>query len=81
MRARTHHEMLQWWNEIDKLSRDTKTSLSAAGTEKRVVVDPVQDAVRNVGYEAPTPGVEPIREEHVTVIHTTNATFEPVRQS
>lgn len=70
--------MLQWWNEIDKLSRDTKTSLSAAVTEKRVVVDPVQDAVRNVGYAAPAPIVEPIREEHAAVIPVEGATSGPV---
>lgn len=69
--------MLQWWNEIDKLSRDTKTSLSAAGTEKRVVVDPVQAAVRNVGYETPAPVVETISEKHV-IIPLATATSGPV---
>lgn len=70
--------MLQWWNQIDKLSRDTKTSLSTAGTEKRVVVDPVQAAVTNVGYGTSAPAVEPIPQEHATVIPVATATSGPV---
>ncbi|GAA6016673.1 hypothetical protein JCM11491_000202 [Sporobolomyces phaffii] len=45
-RARTHTEMLAWHEEIDRLSRDTKTA-----TEPRVVVsrDPISAAIANVG--------------------------------
>ncbi|GAA5940901.1 uncharacterized protein JCM15063_000913 [Sporobolomyces koalae] len=48
-RARTHSEMLAWHEEIDHLSRDTKTA-----SEPRTVVsrDPVAAAVTNVGLSS-----------------------------
>ncbi|GAA5832490.1 hypothetical protein JCM3766R1_003098 [Sporobolomyces carnicolor] len=50
-RARTHSEMLAWHEEIDRLSRDTKTA-----SDQRVVVsrDPVSAAIANVGLEDPS---------------------------
>ncbi|GAA5875669.1 hypothetical protein JCM1840_003169 [Sporobolomyces johnsonii] len=50
-RARTHAEMLGWWEECDRLSRDTKTA-----TESHPAVvqrDPVAAAVTNIGYAEP----------------------------
>ncbi|GAA5921700.1 hypothetical protein JCM1841_007095 [Sporobolomyces salmonicolor] len=50
-RARTHAEMVGWWEECDRLSRDTKTA-----TETHPVVvqrDPVAAAVTNIGYAQP----------------------------
>ncbi|GAA5894220.1 uncharacterized protein JCM6883_003753 [Sporobolomyces salmoneus] len=52
-RARTHNEMLAWHEEVDRLSRDTKTA-----TETRTVVsrDPVSAAIANIGIEKPSEG-------------------------
>jgi hypothetical protein len=50
-RARTHNEMLGWWEEMDKLSRDTKTAPVVGKSRKEV--SPIAAAVANVGYEQP----------------------------
>ncbi|ORY64622.1 hypothetical protein BCR35DRAFT_354988 [Leucosporidium creatinivorum] len=49
-RARTHTEMLGWWELLDKLSRDTKTAVES---RTPVVGNPIAAAVANVGYAAP----------------------------
>ncbi|GAA5882480.1 hypothetical protein JCM16303_001757 [Sporobolomyces ruberrimus] len=53
-RARTHNEMLAWHEEIDRLSRDTKTE--ASQNRKVVSRDPVSAAIANVGLENPSEG-------------------------
>lgn len=52
--------MMAWWNEMDRLSRDTKTAVPVV---HKVAVDPISSAVTNVGYapatvEAPTTPVK-----------------------
>ncbi|KAK4700873.1 hypothetical protein P7C70_g5371, partial [Phenoliferia sp. Uapishka_3] len=50
-RARTHTEMLGWWGEMDKLSRDTKaSSVKSSGPVKS---GPIANAVANIGYAEP----------------------------
>ena len=53
-RARTHTEMTGWWEEMDKLSRDTKPQ-SAHSTVGNAHANRVSVAVANVGYAAPAP--------------------------
>lgn len=76
-RARTHSEMLGWWTEMDKLSRDTKSSgsVSTAGAKSNSIAL----AVANIGYAAPEPDVaetpvEPTPKEHVDIVTPTTAT-------
>ncbi|GAA5824643.1 hypothetical protein JCM5353_000786 [Sporobolomyces roseus] len=52
-RARTHTEMLAWHEEIDRLSRDTKTTSAPRVAVSR---DPVAAAIANVGLESPSEG-------------------------
>ncbi|GAA5820136.1 hypothetical protein JCM11251_005498 [Rhodosporidiobolus azoricus] len=49
-RARTHAEMMGWWEALDQLSRDTKTG---TGTTTKIERDPVGVAVANLGYAKP----------------------------
>ena len=53
-RARTHSEMTGWWEEMDKLSRDTKPQ-PAHSTVGNAHANRVSVAVANVGYAAPAP--------------------------
>ncbi|KAL8280370.1 hypothetical protein RQP46_007287 [Phenoliferia psychrophenolica] len=69
-RARTNNEMLGWWGEMDKLSRDTKSSSSVISSGGKN--NAIASAVANIGYAAPeaehasTP-VAPTTKEAVTI--------------
>lgn len=43
--------MMNWWKEMDRLSKDTKVAVPVV---HQVAVDPISSAVANVGY-APVP--------------------------
>ncbi|GAA6001324.1 hypothetical protein JCM10207_006609 [Rhodosporidiobolus poonsookiae] len=72
-RARTHAEMMGWWETLDQLSRDTQNPTQ---TTTKVQRDPVGVAVANIGYSRPSsvttetaqsiasvPGTEIVEEE------------------
>ncbi|GAA5850344.1 hypothetical protein JCM8547_001840 [Rhodosporidiobolus lusitaniae] len=50
-RARTHAEMMSWWETLDQLSRDTQ---APAQTTTKVNRDPIGVAIANIGYSRPS---------------------------
>ncbi|GAA5886009.1 hypothetical protein JCM6882_004231 [Rhodosporidiobolus microsporus] len=50
-RARTHAEMVGWWEALDQLSRDTKAGTTSSAKVSR---DPVGVAIANIGYAQPS---------------------------
>lgn len=73
-RARTHAEMMSWWETLDQLSRDTKTDREPT---QKVERDPVGLAVSQVGYAQPDSATTHTAETVASVPGTTTETVEP----